>query len=73
VNNTYISAAAGTSSSRMTASRPSAPAGPFAKGSASALARHTKMEVAQIAEVSMEIAGEICIYTNDKVTYEELG
>ena len=47
--------------------------GPFAKAAASALARHTKMEARRIAEVAMEIAGEICIYTNDKVTFEELG
>ena len=25
-----------------------------------------------IAEQAMDIAGKICIYTNDKVTYEEL-
>jgi ATP-dependent protease HslVU (ClpYQ) peptidase subunit len=31
------------------------------------------MEARKIAEVSMAIAGEICIYTNDKVTFEELG
>jgi ATP-dependent HslUV protease, peptidase subunit HslV len=47
--------------------------GPFAKAAASALSRHTKMEARKIAEVAMEIAGEICIYTNDKVTFEELG
>ncbi len=47
--------------------------GPFAKAAATALAGHTKMEARKIAEVSMAIAGEICIYTNDKVTFEELG
>jgi ATP-dependent HslUV protease subunit HslV len=47
--------------------------GPFAKAAASALVRHTKMEARKIAETAMEIAGEICIYTNDKVTFEELG
>ena len=26
----------------------------------------------QIVEKSMKIAGEICLYTNDNVTYEEL-
>ncbi len=46
--------------------------GPFAKAAASALLRNTKMEARKIAEQAMEIAGQICIYTNDKVTYEEL-
>lgn len=47
--------------------------GPFAKAAASALLRNTKMEARKIAEQAMQIAGEICIYTNDKTVYEELG
>ncbi len=47
--------------------------GPFAKAAASALLRNTKMEARKIVEQSMAIAGEICIYTNDNITYEELG
>ncbi len=47
--------------------------GPFAKAAATALSRNTKMEARKIAEQAMEIAGEICIYTNDKTIYEELG
>jgi ATP-dependent HslUV protease, peptidase subunit HslV len=47
--------------------------GPFAKAAASALYRNTKMEARKIAEQAMAIAGEICIYTNANVTYEELG
>jgi ATP-dependent HslUV protease subunit HslV len=47
--------------------------GPFAKAAGSALYRNTKMEARRIAEQAMGIAGEICIYTNDKVMYEELG
>jgi ATP-dependent HslUV protease, peptidase subunit HslV len=47
--------------------------GPFAKAAASALYRNTKMEARKIAEQAMAIAGEICIYTNNNVTYEELG
>lgn len=47
--------------------------GPFAKAAASALYRNTKMEARRIAEQAMGIACEICIYTNDKVMYEELG
>jgi ATP-dependent HslUV protease subunit HslV len=47
--------------------------GPFAKAAATALIRNTKLEARRIAEEAMEIAGSICIYTNDNVTYEELG
>jgi ATP-dependent HslUV protease subunit HslV len=47
--------------------------GPFAKAAASALLRNTKMEARKIVEQAMVIAGEICIYTNEKVLYEELG
>jgi len=46
--------------------------GPFATAAATALLRNTKMNARQIAEQAMEIAGKICIYTNDQVTYEEL-
>lgn len=47
--------------------------GPFAKAAATALLRNTKMEARRIVEQAMTIAGEICIYTNDRVVYEELG
>jgi ATP-dependent HslUV protease subunit HslV len=30
------------------------------------------MNARAIAEQAMQIAGKICIYTNDNVTYEEL-
>ena len=46
--------------------------GPFAMSAATALLRNTKMSARAIAEQAMEIAGKICIYTNDNVTYEEL-
>jgi ATP-dependent HslUV protease, peptidase subunit HslV len=46
--------------------------GPFATAAATALMRNTKMNARAIAEQAMEIAGKICIYTNDNVTYEEL-
>jgi ATP-dependent HslUV protease subunit HslV len=46
--------------------------GPFALSAATALIRHTKMNARQIAEESMKIAGDTCIYTNDRVNYEEL-
>jgi len=46
--------------------------GAFATSAATALAEHTQMSARQIAEEAMKIAGKICIYTNDKVTIEEL-
>ena len=47
--------------------------GPFAKAAATALIENTKLGAKEIAERAMKIAGEICIYTNETVTYEELG
>jgi ATP-dependent HslUV protease subunit HslV len=47
--------------------------GPFAKAAATALIENTSFGARQIAEKSMAIAGKICIYTNESVTYEELG
>jgi ATP-dependent HslUV protease subunit HslV len=47
--------------------------GPFAKAAASALMRNTKMEARKIAAEAMEIASQICIYTNDQISFEELG
>ena len=32
----------------------------------------TKLSPRKIAEKSMKIAAEICIYTNENITYEEL-
>jgi ATP-dependent HslUV protease subunit HslV len=46
--------------------------GPFAQAAAQALADHTKLSARQIAEEAMKIAGRMCIFTNDKVTIEEL-
>jgi len=46
--------------------------GPYASAAAQALADHTQLSARQIAEESMKIAGKMCIYTNDKVTIEEL-
>jgi ATP-dependent HslUV protease subunit HslV len=47
--------------------------GPFAKAAATALIENTKLGAKEIAEKAMKIAGEICIYTNESITYEELG
>ncbi len=46
--------------------------GPFAQAAAQALADHTQLSPREIAEEAMKIAGRMCIYTNDKVTIEEL-
>ena len=46
--------------------------GPFALSAAIALMRNTKLSAKHIAEQAMQIAGKVCIYTNDNVTYEEL-
>ena len=46
--------------------------GPFATAAATALLRNTKLSARKIVEESMKIAGDICIYTNANVTYEEL-
>ncbi len=47
--------------------------GPFAKAAATALYENTPLEARAIAEKSMRIAGQICIFTNQNITYEELG
>jgi ATP-dependent HslUV protease subunit HslV len=46
--------------------------GPFAQAAAKALARHTTLTPREIAQNAMTIASEICIYTNNNVTIEEL-
>jgi ATP-dependent HslUV protease subunit HslV len=46
--------------------------GPYAQSAAEALAGHTQLSARQIAEEAMKIASKICIYTNEKVTIEEL-
>ena len=47
--------------------------GPFAHAAATALMRHTKLSARQIVEEAMKIAGKTCIYTNDNITFEEIG
>src|SRR5690242_14854260 len=46
--------------------------GAFAKSAAIALIENTNLGPREIVEKAMKIAGEVCIYTNDKVTFEEL-
>ena len=46
--------------------------GAYALAAARALARNTELDARTIAQRSMEIAGEICIYTNATLAIEEL-
>lgn len=46
--------------------------GPFAQSAAKALLGNTKMSAREIVEASLNIAGDICIYTNHNLTIEEL-
>ncbi|MCL4407207.1 MAG: ATP-dependent protease subunit HslV [Thermotogae bacterium] len=46
--------------------------GNYALSAARALYRNTQMNAHEIAVKSMEIASEICIYTNSNITIEEL-
>ncbi len=46
--------------------------GAYATSAATALFDHTQLSARQIAEEAMKIAAKVCIYTNDKVTIEEL-
>ena len=46
--------------------------GSFAMAGARALVRHSSLSARQIAEESMRIAADICIYTNPNLTIEEL-
>lgn len=46
--------------------------GPYALAAARALARNTDLTAAEIVRRSLEIASEICIYTNSNITIEEL-
>lgn len=44
----------------------------YALAAARALVKHTNLETAEIARESLQIAGEICIYTNSDIIVEEL-
>jgi ATP-dependent HslUV protease, peptidase subunit HslV len=47
--------------------------GPYALSAARALLSATQLPAREIAERSLAIAGEICIYTNGVLVFEELG
>ena len=46
--------------------------GPYALAAARALAKHTKLSAKDIALEAMRVASEICIFTNENFTVEEL-
>ena len=46
--------------------------GPFAQAAARALLDHSELSAREIVDEALAIASNICIYTNNKVTIEEL-
>jgi ATP-dependent HslUV protease subunit HslV len=46
--------------------------GSYALAAARALMQNTELNAREIAEKALKIAGQICIYTNDQITVEEL-
>ncbi|PKN20586.1 MAG: HslU--HslV peptidase proteolytic subunit [Deltaproteobacteria bacterium HGW-Deltaproteobacteria-6] len=46
--------------------------GAYAQAAARALVKHSNLSATEIARESMKIASEICIYTNDHITLEEI-
>ncbi len=46
--------------------------GSYALAAARALMENTEMDARAVAEKSLRIAGQICIFTNDQLTIEEL-
>jgi ATP-dependent HslUV protease subunit HslV len=46
--------------------------GPYALSAARALMKHTKMNTAEIVRAGLQIAGEVCIYTNTQIEVVEL-
>ena len=46
--------------------------GPYALAAARALIKHSDLDATGIAKEAMRIAADLCIFTNDRVTIEEL-
>jgi len=44
----------------------------YALAAARALLRHTQLEATEVVKEAMRIASEICVFTNDQLTLEEL-
>ena len=46
--------------------------GPYAQSAARALFENTELSAREIVEKSLMIAGDVCIYTNQSLTLEEI-
>ena len=46
--------------------------GPFALSAAKALIKNTNMNAKEVAEESLHIAADVCIYTNHNIIIEEI-
>ena len=46
--------------------------GPYALAAARALVKHTQLSAREIVQEAMLLAGQICIFTNEQITVEEL-
>ncbi|SUC11843.1 ATP-dependent protease peptidase subunit [Proteus mirabilis] len=46
--------------------------GPYAQAAARAMLENTDLSAREIAEKALNIAGDICIYTNHNVNFEEI-
>jgi ATP-dependent HslUV protease subunit HslV len=46
--------------------------GPYALAAARALLAHTELPAAEIARVALEIAGQLCIFTNENITLYQI-
>jgi ATP-dependent HslUV protease subunit HslV len=46
--------------------------GSYALSAARALLQHTELDAEQVARTSLEIAADLCIYTNDKITLYQI-
>ena len=46
--------------------------GPYAQAAAQALMQNTDLDAREIVEKALRIAGDICVYTNQNITLEEL-
>jgi ATP-dependent HslUV protease subunit HslV len=47
--------------------------GPYALAAARALVRHAELSARDIVETALQLAAEICVYTNTQITIDELG
>ena len=71
-NQTYLISGAGDVIEPETGIAAIGSGGPYAQAAAEALLAHTTLPARQIAEEAMKIAGRMCIYTNEKLTLEEI-